>query len=96
MDWSQVLKEAGPFTAPLCAAMGIAIRWLLLDRKQLIDALEKSQARERQMSEQRTLELRESSAALGESARLVETALERHDRVLEKALSKWEKSALSS
>jgi hypothetical protein len=96
MDWSHVLKEAGPFTAPLCAAMGIAIRWLLSDRKQLIEALGRSQERERQMSEQRTLELRESSAALGESARLVETALERHDRVLEKAMDKWKASATSS
>lgn len=96
MDWSQVLKEAGPFTAPLCAAMGFVIRWLLQDRKQLIAALERSQERERRMSEQRTAELMESSAALGESARLIETSLERHDRILEKALSKWDTFAPSS
>lgn len=28
-DWLAYVKEAGPFTAPLCLAMSIVIRWLL-------------------------------------------------------------------
>lgn len=96
MDWSQILKEAGPYTAPLCAAMGIAIKWLLSERTELLAALRRSQQREREMSEKRTQELLESASALGESALVVEKALEKHDRLLEKALERWEPSALSS
>lgn len=96
MDWSQILKEAGPYTAPLCAAMGLAIKWLLSERKELIASLSRSQEREREMGEKRTKELLESATALGESALVVEKALEKHDRMLERVVEKWEPSVLSS
>lgn len=87
--WSQILKEAGPYTAPMCAAMGLAIKWLLSERKELLAALGRSQQREREMSEKRTQELLESATAMGESALVVERSLEKHDRLLEQVLAKW-------
>lgn len=90
MDFAQVLKEAGPFTAPLCAAMGFAVRWLLTERKELIAALTLSQQRERDMSERRTQELLDSVAAMGESAQVIEAALSNHDRSLQEVLRKCE------
>ncbi len=90
MDFALILKEAGPFTAPLCAAVGLALRWLLADRKELIAALSLSQQRERDLSEKRTQELRDSAVALGESAQVIEAALSQHDRRLQEVLRRCE------
>lgn len=90
MDFSQILKEAGPYTAPLCGGMMFAIRWLLAERKELQRELSASQQRERDINEKRTIELLESAAAMGESAKVVEKALGDHDRTINKALEKWQ------
>lgn len=87
-----VLKEAGPYTAPLCFAMMFAMRWLTGERKELITALRESQQREREIGEKRTAELLQSATAMGESARVIEKALNEHDRLLEKAIERWDSS----
>lgn len=35
-QWFEYLKEAGPFTAPLCMGMSLVIYWLLKDRAEML------------------------------------------------------------
>lgn len=92
MDFSAILKEAGPYTAPLCGAMVFAVRWLLTEREELLEALQKSQQREREMGERRTQELLESAAAMAEVAKMSEKTLSGHSSLLTEAIRKWESS----
>lgn len=57
MDWLAYIKEAGPFTAPLCVGMVVVIRWLLTDRKRLLDLLEEAEAERRSLRDKRAGEL---------------------------------------
>lgn len=82
MDYQAILKEAGPFTAPLCAAMGYAIRWLLKDRARLLQVLSASSSRERATSAIHTTEAIESARLMAESNQ----SLRDHDRVLERLI----------
>ena len=88
MTFVQILKEAGPYTAPLCAAMGLAVRWFIAREKVLIEDLKTSQERERAMSEKRTQELLESTAAMGESALVMAKSLSEHDANIQEALKR--------
>ncbi len=36
MDWFSYLQKIGPFTAPLCIAMSLAMFWLLRDRGRIL------------------------------------------------------------
>jgi len=66
-----MLKEFGPFTAPLCIAMGWAIRWLITDRQRMQDELKAAHedsrnTRDKRTEDQRTAakEFREYSDAI--------------------------------
>ena len=88
MDFQLMLKEAGPYTAPLCGAMGWAIRWLLKDRIRLLKALSDSSERERQCAATRTVESLESAHLLSESNKTQQENLTQHDRVLEQLIQR--------
>ncbi len=92
MTFAQILKEAGPYTAPLCAAMFFALRWFAADRKEAIEDLKASQSREREMGEKRTQELLESTTAMGESALVTTKALGEHDNNIQEVLKECRSS----
>lgn len=84
MDIQALLKEAGPYTAPLCGAMVWIMQWGLSDRARLLKALSDSTRRERELAEKRTSESIESARLMSESNQ----ALHDHDRVLERLIDR--------
>lgn len=88
MNIQTLLKEAGPYTAPLCVAMAWAIQWLLVDRKRLLGALSDSLKRERAGAENRTMEALESTRLLAESNLTQRETLHEHDRLLDKLIDR--------
>lgn len=84
MNWDEVIKGAGPYTAPLCIAMGVAIKWLLAERQTLVLSVKEALERERQLRDKRTDDLLNSAKLLATSGELVKDALGDHDRTLEK------------
>lgn len=67
MDINALIKEAGPYTAPLCLAMGAAIGWLL---KELATARrETREAREdaTQLREKRATDLERAAREYAEA-----------------------------
>lgn len=91
MALESILKEAGPYTAPLCTAMFAAIKWLLGDRARLLKILSEYSNRERSASEQRVTESMESLRIMSESDKTLRESLAQHDRSLDKFLERLEK-----
>lgn len=79
----KILEGAGPFTAPLCVAMGFAIRWLLKRLAAAEKRINGMVERDRQVADRRALELLETAQLMGESGRVVEDALRNHDHRLD-------------
>lgn len=65
-DFFATVKEFGPFTAPLCLAMGWAIKWLVKDRARLLDELKAAHEDSRQIRDKRTEDQRAAAAELRE------------------------------
>lgn len=57
MDFLKYIQHAGPFTAPLCIAMGIAVKWLLSDRKMWIERCTAAEQDATKLREKRTNDL---------------------------------------
>jgi sensor histidine kinase regulating citrate/malate metabolism len=91
MDLPAVLKEAGPYTAPLCTAMAIVIKWLLADRLLMLNALTESVQRERAIAEKRTEEALESARLLADSDRTQRDVLANHNKSIEKLVERIER-----
>jgi len=68
MDIATILKEAGPYSAPLCLAMGVALRWLAGDRARILAQLEIAVADANQLRERRADDLLRHSTELREWA----------------------------
>lgn len=62
---------------------GMAIRWLLNERKELLAAISRANERERNVGEQRMNELLEHARLMAESSEIVRTALGEHTRAIE-------------
>lgn len=61
MDFGAYIKEAGPFTAPLCLGMMLVIRWLLLDRARLLATLVAADADRMALRERRATDLADAA-----------------------------------
>lgn len=61
-----LLKEFGPFTAPLCAAMVWAVQWLVKDRARLLDELKLAHEDSRTIRDKRTEDQRAAAAEFRE------------------------------
>lgn len=57
MDFLAYIKEAGPFTAPLCIAIVLGMRWLLKDRERLLSLLAEANSDRMQLREKRAEDL---------------------------------------
>ncbi len=45
LNWMfEILQEAGPYSTPLCAAMALAMRWLLKDRDRMLAVIKEADA----------------------------------------------------
>lgn len=87
-DFFEALKSFGPFTAPLCLAMGWAIKWLISDRARLQEQLNAAHEDAKTIRDKRTedqrataTELRQYSEAM---AHRMEAWSDRADKVLDK------------
>ena len=75
MDGTALIKEAGPYTAPLCAAMAYALRWMAarwaaaeLEKKELQKKLD-------ELRDSRAIDLVQTAkehAEIGEATRTVQ------------------------
>jgi len=57
VSWIEYLEASGPFTTPLCVAMGFALRWLLKDRGELLVDLKAAHADATSLREKRAEDL---------------------------------------
>jgi len=87
-DFLGYLQAAGPFTAPLCAAMVFAMKYL-------VTALGKMEARAvaaetdaKELRDKRTTELVASTSAMAEFGEAVRDQLRAHDEHIEKVLDR--------
>jgi hypothetical protein len=74
VNFGDYIKEAGPFTAPLCLGMLAVIKWLLDDRTRLLTALLTADDDRRSLREKRADDLLLAAneyKAQGESMRVV-------------------------
>lgn len=76
MDFFATLKDFGPFTAPLCFAMGVAIQWLIKDRSRLLDELKAAHEDSRTIRDKRTEDQRTAAAEFREFGDVVSHRLE--------------------
>lgn len=90
MDWIAAVKEMGPFTTPLCLAMGYAIKWLLADRKEMKNERDAALKDAQQLRDQRTTDQVAATQAMGEASRVVTDALREHDERIDKVLIQLE------
>jgi hypothetical protein len=86
-EFLSVLQGAGPFTAPLCAAMGFAIRYLLtaLDKMELRALKAENDAMS--LRDLRAKELSMSTEAMGEMGEATRERLRAHDERIDRLLS---------
>lgn len=68
MGVGEILKEAGPYSAPLCLAMGAALKWLAADRARVIGKLEAAIDDANKLRERRADDLLRHSTELREWA----------------------------
>lgn len=71
-----MLKEAGPFTTPLCIAMVFALRWLIQDRARVLDELRAAQEDQRAIRDKRTEDQRAAAVELREYGDAISHRLE--------------------
>ncbi len=86
MSWPEIIKEMGPYTAPLCVVMGIAIKWLLTQIADMKKERDAALDDAKQLRDQRTTDQVAATQAMGESARVVTEALRDHDDRIDKVL----------
>ena len=91
MDAGDILRDAGPYTAPLCAAMAVAIKWLVADRNRLLKALSAALERERALSDKRAEEGMESLRIMAESDKTLRETLSEHDKYLDRLIERWDR-----
>lgn len=75
MDWFEYLQKIGPFTAPLCIAMTLAMAWLLKDRGRILADLKLAVADQISFREKRLDEMAQTSREGIESANGIKMAL---------------------
>lgn len=90
-DLYGALKEAGPYTAPLCTAMAAVIKWLVSDRARILQALSESNKRERELSEKRYQEGMESLRIMSESDKTIRESLAANDKQLDRLVERVDK-----
>ena len=75
LGYEEIIARAGPAAGTL-ALMGMIVRWLLTDRRELLRLLDESRAEASKLREARVSELREASTMLAESSEVVRDALQ--------------------
>lgn len=86
MQWIELLREMGPFTTPLCIAMGLAMRWLLKQLALIQSQRDAALEDVRKLLEQRTTDQVAATQAMGEASRVVTDALREHDDRIDRLL----------
>ena len=74
MDYLEYIKEAGPFTTPLCIGAYFVVKWLLKDRERLLKLLAEAEADRRELREKRADDLEKATIEyreFGEASRNV-------------------------
>lgn len=82
----QYLKEVGPYSAPLCLVMGLAIRWLLKDRARILGLLEKSHETTVALQEKRLQQLQQSTGAYMEFSQAQSAKMDEWNRRADQVL----------
>lgn len=81
-----LLKDFGPFTAPLCAAMAWALKWLVTDRARLLDELKAAHEDSRLIRDKRTEDQRAAAAEFREYGDAIAHRLEEWGKRADKSL----------
>ena len=88
MDFFAALKEFGPYTTPLCFAMGWAIRWLVQDRTRMLDELKAAHEDSRKIRDQRAEDQRLAAHEFREYGDAISHRVEEWSKQAERLKSK--------
>jgi hypothetical protein len=81
-----MLKDFGPFSTPLCIAMGWALQWLVKDRARLVEELKIAHDDSKAIRDKRTEDQRAAAAELREFADAITHRLEEWSKRSSKSL----------
>ena len=81
-----MLKDFGPFTAPLCVAMVWALQWLVKDRARLLDELKLAHEDSRTVRDKRTEDQRVAAAEFREYGDAIAHRLEEWSKRADRSL----------
>lgn len=74
MTFENIVSTSGP-AAGVVILMGLAVKWLLNERKDVLKLLDETRMELRELREARVKELRESASLLADSSQVVRDAL---------------------